>query len=131
MEEIIAVSAEPAEFLLCFNAIINRCSCEGDDDRAAHWLEKMLVKGVEPDAATFNPVISMLARRGDVGEAFRWLDLMRLSYVKPDIQCYKTLLCACSATDDMTRAQQLFAEMHDDVEEVRDVSHNPSSDPKR
>lgn len=117
MEELITVSVEPAA--VCFNAIIRRCSCEHDADRAAYWLEDMLVRGIAPDATTFNPMISMLARKGDVDEAFRWLGLMRLSHVEPDVQCYKTLLCACSAIDDMARAQQLFDEMHDGNEERR------------
>lgn len=118
MEEIITVSVEPAG--VCFNAIIERCSREGHVDRGAYWLEKMLGHGVTPDATTFDPVITMLARQGEVDEAFQWLGLMRLSHVKPGIQCYKTLLCACSATDDMTRAQQLFDEMLH--EEVRNTS---------
>jgi pentatricopeptide repeat protein len=120
MEELITVSVEPAA--VCFNAIIKRCSCENDADRAAYWLEDMLVRGIAPDATTFNPVISMLARKGDVDEAFRWLGLMRLSHVEPDVQCYKTLLCACSAIDDMARAQQLFDEMLPDGGEERRAS---------
>mmetsp|Transcript_29988 Transcript_29988/g.75626 ORF Transcript_29988/g.75626 Transcript_29988/m.75626 type:complete len:609 (-) Transcript_29988:179-2005(-) len=97
-----------------YHSLIHACAKAGSP-KAAEWCAERLVRrGIKPNAVTYNSVIDACARVGNVSLATRWLDMMKMQSLTPNGITYNTMIKACAQARDSSGAEWWMQKMQDD-----------------
>ncbi|CAN4114876.1 unnamed protein product [Withania somnifera] len=98
--------------LVSWNTIIAAFAQHGLYEKAVAFLERMVLRGCEPDGITFLSLLSACAHAGLVGQSISWFDSMMKDYrISPRPEHYACLIDILGRAGQLDKAYKIIQEL--------------------